>query len=104
MIMPPDVAVTGLTELAVRARTDAGQVNRAPPVPGRSLLQILRANVLTRFNAILGALAHRPLSRPGGVGDPAPAPVLAACAGMVLAAIAALTMWRRWRGPERPLR
>ena len=30
MIMPPDVAVTGLTELAVQARTDAGQVNRAP--------------------------------------------------------------------------
>ena len=47
MIMPPDVAVTGLTEPAVRARADAGQVNRAPPVPGRSLLQILRANVLT---------------------------------------------------------
>jgi hypothetical protein len=56
MTMPPDVAVTGLTELAVRARTDAGLVNKAPPVPGRSLLQILRANVLTRFNAILGAL------------------------------------------------
>ena len=56
MIMTPDVAVTGLTELAVRARTDAGQVNTAPPVPGRSLLQILRANVLTRFNAILGVL------------------------------------------------
>jgi hypothetical protein len=37
MIMPPDVAVTGLTELAVRARTDAGQVNTAPPVPGRGL-------------------------------------------------------------------
>jgi hypothetical protein len=31
MTVPPDVAVTGLTELAVRARTDAGQVNTIPP-------------------------------------------------------------------------
>jgi cation-transporting P-type ATPase E len=56
MTAPADTAVTGLTELAVRARTDAGQVNTVPPAPGRSLPQILRANVLTRFNAILGAL------------------------------------------------
>ncbi|HET9972228.1 MAG TPA: hypothetical protein VFQ68_28605 [Streptosporangiaceae bacterium] len=88
--MPPDVAVTGLTELAVRARTDAGQVNRAPPVPGRSLLQFLRANVLTRFNAMALQLP--------------PAPVLAACACVVLAAAAALTLWRRWRGPGRRVR
>ena len=40
----------------MRARVDAGQVNSVPPAPGRSLAQILRANVLTRFNAILGAL------------------------------------------------
>lgn len=33
-----------------------------------------------------------------------PALVLAACAGVVLAAVAALTMWRRWRGPGRRLR
>jgi hypothetical protein len=56
MTASPDVATGGLTELAVRARVDAGQVNRVPPAPGRSLPQILRANVLTRFNAILGAL------------------------------------------------
>jgi cation-transporting ATPase E len=56
MTAPADAAVTGLTELAVRARTDAGQVNTVLPAPGRSLPQILRANVLTRFNAILGAL------------------------------------------------
>jgi cation-transporting ATPase E len=34
----------------------AGEVNTAPPSPGRTIGQILRANVLTRFNAILGAL------------------------------------------------
>ena len=56
MTAPPGAALTGLTELAVRARVDAGQVNSVPPAPGRSLTQILRANVLTRFNAILGAL------------------------------------------------
>jgi len=56
MTISPDVATGGLTELAVRARVDAGQVNTIPPAPGRSLAQILRANVLTRFNAILGAL------------------------------------------------
>jgi hypothetical protein len=33
-----------------------------------------------------------------------PAPVLAACACVVLAAVTALTVWRRWRGPERRLR
>jgi cation-transporting ATPase E len=34
----------------------SGQVNTQPPAPGRTVGQILRANVLTRFNAILGAL------------------------------------------------
>jgi len=42
MTVPADVAVTGLSELAVRARTDAGQVKHGPPGPGRSLAQILR--------------------------------------------------------------
>ena len=56
MTISPDVATGGLTELAVRARVDAGHVNTIPPAPGRSLAQILRANVLTRFNAILGTL------------------------------------------------
>ena len=56
MTVSPDVATGGLTELAVRTRVDAGQVNTISPAPGRSLAQILRANVLTRFNAILGAL------------------------------------------------
>ena len=33
-----------------------------------------------------------------------PAPVLAACACVVLASVAALTAWRRWRGPGRRVR
>jgi hypothetical protein len=36
--VPPDAVVTGLSDLAVRARVDAGQVNTVPvlgiPVPG----------------------------------------------------------------------
>ena len=49
-------AAAGLDRAAVRARVAAGQVNTAPPGPGRTVGQILRANVLTRFNAILGTL------------------------------------------------
>ena len=38
------------------ARVKAGLVNKAPPPAGRSVSQILRANVFTRFNAILSTL------------------------------------------------
>ncbi len=46
----------GLTAAEVAARFAAGRVNLARPAPGRTVTQILRANLLTRFNAILGAL------------------------------------------------
>jgi magnesium-transporting ATPase (P-type) len=49
-------AAVGLDGAAVRARVEAGLVNAAPPTAGRTVGQILRANVLTRFNAILGAM------------------------------------------------
>jgi cation-transporting P-type ATPase E len=51
----PDT-IYGLSPEEVEARVRDGQVNRAPPSPGRTVRQILRANVFTRFNAILGAL------------------------------------------------
>jgi cation-transporting P-type ATPase E len=51
----PD-ASSGLDAAAVAARVKAGLVNEAPPPAGRSIPQILRANVFTRFNAILGTL------------------------------------------------
>ena len=50
------VLASGLTQAEVRERVAAGQVNAPPPAPGRTIGQILRANVLTRFNAILGVL------------------------------------------------
>lgn len=49
-------SLTGLSQAEVRERALAGQVNTAPPSAGRTVGQIMRANVLTRFNAILGAL------------------------------------------------
>lgn len=51
-----NVATTGLKAEEVQARVLAGQVNASPPAPGRTVGQILRANLLTRFNAILGSL------------------------------------------------
>lgn len=50
------VQARGLTQAQVRERVLAGQVNTQPPAPARTVGQILRANVLTRFNAILGVL------------------------------------------------
>ena len=46
----------GLTTAEVAARTAAGQVNAVHGAGGSTFPQIVRANVLTRFNAILGAL------------------------------------------------
>ncbi|MDD4885927.1 MAG: HAD-IC family P-type ATPase, partial [Thiomonas sp.] len=52
--MPADVQ--GLTDAEVRARIARGDVNRVAMPTSRTALEIVRANVLTRFNAILGAL------------------------------------------------
>ncbi len=51
-----ELEVGGLTPQEVEERVLAGLVNTAPKSPGRSLGQIVRANTLTRFNAILGSL------------------------------------------------
>jgi len=49
-------SIRGLTEVEVLSRIDAGQANGQRRATGRSVSQILRANILTRFNAILGSL------------------------------------------------
>jgi cation-transporting ATPase E len=46
----------GLTAAQAAARLAAGQGNRSPAGPSRTVGEILRANVLTRFNALLGGL------------------------------------------------
>jgi cation-transporting ATPase E len=46
-------SLQGLTSAEVLARVEAGQTNDAHEVTSRSLKDILRANLLTRFNALL---------------------------------------------------
>jgi cation-transporting ATPase E len=48
--------LTGLTSAEVDARIADGRVNAVPDAPVRSLSEIVRANVFTRINAIIGAL------------------------------------------------
>ncbi|GGY26924.1 cation-translocating P-type ATPase [Streptomyces djakartensis] len=47
---------TGLTRAQVAERVQRGQVNNVPVRSSRSLVDIVRANVFTRFNAIIGVL------------------------------------------------
>jgi cation-transporting ATPase E len=49
-------AVTGLTAAEVAERVARGQVNDVPVRSSRTLGEIVRANVFTRFNAIIGVL------------------------------------------------
>jgi len=53
--LPPDAA-RGRTNAEVAERVARGEVNRLAERTSRSVGEIVRANVLTRFNAILGAL------------------------------------------------
>ncbi|MET7380771.1 HAD-IC family P-type ATPase [Streptomyces sp. NPDC005526] len=50
------VRAGGLTAAEVAERVARGQVNDVPVRSSRSLTEIVRANVLTRFNAIIGVL------------------------------------------------
>ncbi len=51
-----DYAATGLSAAQVRARAAAGKRNVLPPRGGKSFWNIVRTNVFTRINAILGVL------------------------------------------------
>ena len=53
---PFDTPATGLTAAQVAERVAAGQTNDTGAASSRTIGAIVRANVLTRFNAILGAL------------------------------------------------
>ncbi|WP_210588972.1 cation-translocating P-type ATPase [Streptomyces sp. GESEQ-35] len=54
--IPTDVAVTGLSAAEVAERVARGEVNDVPVRSSRSTVDIVRANVFTRFNAIIGVL------------------------------------------------
>ena len=49
-------ADTGLTAADVADRVRRGLVNEVPPAPSRTVADIIRANVLTRFNLLMGIL------------------------------------------------
>ncbi len=49
-------ALDGLCAAEVADRRARGLVNNVPPAPTRTVGQIIRANVLTRFNALIGSL------------------------------------------------
>ena len=46
----------GLSAAEVAARVADGRTNDVPAAPSRTVAQIVRANIFTRFNAILGAM------------------------------------------------
>ncbi|MET9731303.1 cation-translocating P-type ATPase [Streptomyces sp. NPDC006458] len=52
----PSRATDGLTAAEVAERVAAGRVNDVPVRSSRSMAEIVRANVFTRFNAIIGVL------------------------------------------------
>ena len=52
----PDRATTGLTSVEVAERVQRGQVNNVPEAPSRTFGEIIRANLLTKFNALMGSL------------------------------------------------
>ncbi|MFJ9560065.1 HAD-IC family P-type ATPase [Streptomyces fuscichromogenes] len=54
--LPVPARTTGLTSAEVAQRIARGQVNDVPVRSSRSLGEIVRANVFTRFNAIIGVL------------------------------------------------
>jgi len=52
----------GLTSSEVAERVAAGQVNDLPEAPSRTVGQIFRANLFTRFNFLMVGLAVVPLA------------------------------------------
>ncbi len=78
----------GLTDDEVAQRVADGRVNRAPSGTSRSIWAIVRDNVFTRFNAILGALLVVILT----VG-----PIQDALFGIVLVTNTAIGIYQEWR-------
>ncbi len=54
--LPRPARHTGLTTAEVAERVARGEVNDVPVRSSRSATEIVRSNVLTRFNAIIGVL------------------------------------------------
>src|SRR5918994_1980368 len=78
----------GLTDAEVADRVERGLVNRAPGGTSRSIWAIVRANVFTRFNAILGGLLAVILT----IG-----PIQDALFGIVLVTNTGIGIYQEWR-------
>jgi cation-transporting P-type ATPase E len=78
----------GLTDAEVADRIERGLVNRAPGGTSRSIWAIVRANVFTRFNAILGGLLAVILT----IG-----PIQDALFGVVLVTNTGIGIYQEWR-------
>jgi cation-transporting P-type ATPase E len=85
---PREVLPRGLDDAEATDRAQQGLTNRAPTETSRSLSAIVRANVFTRFNAILGALLVVILT----IG-----PMQDALFGIVLVANTAIGIVQEWR-------
>ncbi|CAL9494136.1 Calcium-transporting ATPase CtpE [Streptomyces sp. enrichment culture] len=83
--------VTGLTSAEVAERVARGQVNDVPVRSSRSLAEIVRANVLTRFNAIIGVLWVTML---------AVAPIQDSLFGFVILANTGIGIVQEWRAKK----
>ncbi|WP_030673034.1 HAD-IC family P-type ATPase [Streptomyces cellulosae] len=84
-------AVTGLTAAEVAERVARGQVNDVPVRSSRSLTEIVRANVFTRFNAIIGVLWLIML---------AVAPIQDSLFGFVILANTGIGIIQEWRAKQ----
>ncbi|GGM03178.1 magnesium-transporting ATPase [Streptomyces fumigatiscleroticus] len=85
---PPRSPAAGLSAAEVAERVARGQVNDVPARSSRSLAEIVRANVFTRFNAIIGVLWVIML----GV-----APIQDSLFGFVILANTAIGIVQEWR-------
>jgi cation-transporting ATPase E len=81
----------GLTTAEAADRTERGLTNRAPNESSRTLAEIVRANVFTRFNAILGTLLAIILT----IG-----PIQDALFGIVLIVNTAIGIAQEWRAKQ----
>jgi cation-transporting P-type ATPase E len=84
----PQVTASGLTRAEVAARRARGQANVVSASSSRTVWSILRANVLTRFNAIIGVLLVVVLAF---------GPIQDALFGLVIVVNSAVGIVQEWR-------
>ncbi|PZG89408.1 magnesium-transporting ATPase [Streptomyces sp. NTH33] len=89
--VPATARATGLTSAEVAERRTRGEINDVPVRSSRSLPEIVRANVFTRFNAIIGVLWLITL---------AVAPIQDSLFGFVIIANTGIGIIQEWRAKK----